>query len=570
MHTRFYQLHFFVLAVWTGLVASNCGKEILSHVEPMGEKIVLSCPYDDLPAWGFLPMEIQTETPGPRPVDWRVTVTSRELASDTIIRGGFSFRSRPGDSTRGSALVPTGETSSERKSRYSSGYVNLAAARAGGGSGTGSIGNNNLSLTHMDVTALISSKTMTAEKMANPSFTGNSFDHRLASGDWRAYCGFHSLHIRDQEWDEMMPAARSAIKQWIRLGGHLHVWGDSGKSLVEMGLPTSDFGSKTGGVSRGSLDQRPTSDVQSAVNENAAGSDWAVRASSGDAVRSWERRDPGLFAAPSAQLAAGFMLFVVVGFAILVGPLNVFVFAAARRRHRLFVTTPLISLAAGGLLVISVILSDGIGGKGVRYVWMESGPAGENTNYIVQHQRSHCGAMFATGFEIPEDAFFAPMLLAPGELAGNLGVDLEPGKVTASGPWFSSRRSQNFYLAAARPGRGRIEKSGSDERPVLTSAFDFPIDQIFWLAADGKTWWQAGALAQGSATALQPSTAAEVQKAVEAATEFAPSEYAGGLTSASSRPGYFLAIASRISAIETHKSIHWQTRGFVTGPVVTP
>ena len=396
------------------------------------------------------------------------------------------------------------------------------------------------------------------------------FHHDQAPGDWRAYCGYHHLYLTAPDWEALTPAGRTAITHWVRLGGNLHLVRTApGKSLAELGLPRPDSGQPTGAVGRGSVDD-PNGDKDLKKKPDTASDDWALRATNGKAVREWERRDAAAFALPSAKLAAGFMLVVVVVFAILVGPVNVFVLAPARRRHRLFVTTPLISLAAGGLLVISVIVSDGIGGKGLRYVWLESGPAGDNTSYLVQHQHSRCGAMLSTGFVIPEDAYFAPMMVEHRELAGNLSVEVQPGKVLAGGPWFSSRRSQHFYLAAARPGRGRIEQTGSAAQPVLTSTFAFPLGRIFWLAPDGTTWWQAAALAQGSATALQPCTEAEVQQALADATRHAPPEYGKDLATASRRPGHFLALADQLTAIETHRSIRWQTHGFVTGPVVTP
>lgn len=557
-----------VLAMWVGHAAIGCGKDILTHTEPMGEKLVLSCPFEDTPNWCFLPVEIQADNPGGEAADWRVSVSSQDYYSGMNFRSSFGFRARPGDVSRGSALVPMGGVGAGNN--YGGNYVSFEAARAGGGSGRGNLSTRSTSESDWVRTTLV---TQDASKLLGHAY-GTLFNHGQAPGDWRAYCGFHSLYISEQEWGTLMPAARTAIKHWIRLGGHLHlVSARPGKSLVEMGLPKADAGLAAGAVSRGMVDDVKTGESQddpARMSANAAQNDWALRATSGDAVREWQRRDGDSFATPSARLAAGFMLVVVVVFAVLVGPLNVFVFAAARRRHRLFITTPLISLAAGGLLVVSVILSDGIGGKGVRYVWLESAPAGDNTNYLVQHQHSRCGAMFATGFEIPEDAFFAPMVLESGELAGNLTVELEAGKVKAAGPWFSSRRSQNLYLAAARPSRGRIEQTGPAERPVLTSAFDFPIERIFWLAPDGKTWWQAGPLAQGTATALQSCTAAEVRNAVDAAAALAPPEYGRDLTTAARRPGYFLGLANGISAIETHTGIRWRTHGFVSGPVVTP
>jgi hypothetical protein len=37
-----------------------------------------------------------------------------------------------------------------------------------------------------------------------------------------------------------------------------------------------------------------------------------------------------------------------------------------------------------------------------------------------------------------------------------------------------------------------------------------------------------------------------------------------------SRPGYFVALATAIPAIQTHAGIKWQTTGIVAGPAVTP
>ena len=570
MHPRCSLTHFIVPALWTGLASIVCGASILTYTEPTGEKIELGCPFEDTPDWCFVPVEIQAQNPGRQPADWRIAVSSSDYASGMTLRSGCDFRARAGDASRGSALMPIGSLRAGRG--YGGNYVMFEATRAGGGGSRGGLSTRSSRSSSQPESER---PILVAESVGFLHFSPQThFNPVRAPGDWRAYCGYASMYLNARDWEAMTPAARTAIKHWTRLGGHLNLIGaTSGKSLTELGLPKPDAGQETGGVSRGAINAAADDKIQESGiqnNEKIVKNDWVLRALSGESVGEWSQRDVNAFAIPSAKLAAGFMLVVVLAFAILAGPINVFVLAPARRRHRLFVTTPLISLGAGGLLVVSVILSDGIGGKGVRYVWMESGPGGENTNYLVQHQHSRCGAMFSTGFEIPEDAYFAPMVLESGEFSGNLSVQLEAGKVRADGPWFPSRRSQNFYLAAARPGRGRIEQSGTAERPVLTSAFDFPIERIFWLAPDGKTWWQAAAMPQGTATALQPCTEQEVQQALAAATAQAPPEYGRDLSTAIRRPGCFLAFADKISAIETHKSIRWQTHGFVTGPALAP
>lgn len=145
---------------------------------------------------------------------------------------------------------------------------------------------------------------------------------------------------------------------------------------------------------------------------------------------------------------------------------------------------------------------------------------------------------------------------------------LEADRVVAGGSWFSSRRSQGFYLAAARP--GRIEAGGSADQPLLTSTFEFPLERLFWLAADRKTWWQAGEVPQGKGVALSPCSEGDVRAALQDATGDAPPEFQGFLKIALERPGHFVALASKPAAIETHRGIRWQTHGIVAGRVVVP
>src|SRR5690606_21574539 len=73
----------------------------------------------------------------------------------------------------------------------------------------------------------------------------------------------------------------------------------------------------------------------------------------------------------SQEFRYGLFIGVLVLFAIIVGPVNLFVFAKVGKRHRLFITTPIISLATSLLLVGLIILQDGFGGSGFRRVLME-------------------------------------------------------------------------------------------------------------------------------------------------------------------------------------------------------
>ncbi|NIP92090.1 MAG: hypothetical protein GWO24_00865, partial [Akkermansiaceae bacterium] len=78
-------------------------------------------------------------------------------------------------------------------------------------------------------------------------------------------------------------------------------------------------------------------------------------------------------------------------------------------RHRLFITTPLISLGASLLLVVLILFQDGFGGSGQRVTLMEIGP--ENTAYLSQEQIARTGVLLKTGFTTTEHGYFSPVMI---------------------------------------------------------------------------------------------------------------------------------------------------------------
>ena len=93
---------------------------------------------------------------------------------------------------------------------------------------------------------------------------------------------------------------------------------------------------------------------------------------------------------------------LLVAFAVLVGPVNFFVFAGQGRRHRLFFTTPLISLGMSALLILYIVMKDGFGGDGYRVVLREVDQQ-ENNSHLIQEQICRTGMLFSGSFELDND-----------------------------------------------------------------------------------------------------------------------------------------------------------------------
>ena len=137
--------------------------------------------------------------------------------------------------------------------------------------------------------------------------------------------------------------------------------------------------------------------------------------------------------------------------AILIGPVNLFWIAGAGRRHRLFWTTPVISLSASLLLAIFIVLQDGFGGSGARVIMMQLLPD-QKKAVIVQEQAAHTGVLLSKGFSTPDDLYLTPVDFR----SSGTGQYEQTGRAFA-GDWFSSRRVQAHRATAIMPSRAEVQ-----------------------------------------------------------------------------------------------------------------
>jgi hypothetical protein len=103
------------------------------------------------------------------------------------------------------------------------------------------------------------------------------------------------------------------------------------------------------------------------------------------------------------------LVFLVI-FGVLVGPVNLFVLAPAGKRHKLFITTPLLSIGASIVMVGLILIQDGTGGTGRRFIAINLQPD-EAAAYVTQEQISRTGVLFGTGFEMKQPVLIEPVAL---------------------------------------------------------------------------------------------------------------------------------------------------------------
>jgi hypothetical protein len=415
-----------------------------------------------------------------------------------------------------------------------------------------------------------------AKKRSGSSYGNNNFagkfDPKQLPDNWLAFSGYDSVMMTDTDWTNVPASARNAILSWVNLGGQLVVF-TTGSSATVAGLPKDPGYGTCKRVTISSdlkLDDTKTLDLVMKTNPVRA----RAIASRSDYNGSW----PLQAHFGSQAFNYGVFIAVLVVFGILVGPVNLFVFAKSGQRHRLFVTTPIISLGASLILIALIIFQDGFGGNGMRRVLMEvRADAGQNAAFLHQEQFSRTGILTGSRFNVDPACYFAPTPIAKSRWArftddhnarGSFNLQPGAGKMEGTGDWWQSRSEHGHTLTAVTPTRGRIE--AGTEANTFVSTFDFPIETLFYLD-DAKQWHRAESINTGKPFSLTPIDATMAEPALATEANAFTTRNRELLERAKNRPGHYIALTGQASGINTHPGMRWkETRTVITGPVVSP
>ncbi len=399
------------------------------------------------------------------------------------------------------------------------------------------------------------------------------FDPKQLPDNWLAFSGYDSVIMTDTDWSNLPSSGRNALLSWLRLGGQLIIYATGGADAKSLGIPSeASFGSVIfkSIASDLKLDPKPTLDLVNHTNPNGTRSA-SIKT---DFDGSWPLQ--GYFGSQTFQY--GLFIAVLIVFAVVVGPINLFVFAKSGQRHKLFITTPLISLIASLILIALIIIQDGFGGSGMRRVLMEVRPDGDqNAAYLHQEQFCRTGVLTGSRFKITEPSVFSPLPIAASRWArftnssdtrGSFNLQPSDGKLNASGDWFQSRSEHGHLLSAVVSTRGRIERTS--EAHALLSTFDFPIETLFFLDNDGQ-WYRADGITTGKRFSTTPVDLSMVQPSIQKEISGFASRNGKMLQRSWKRPGCYVAVTNAAPGIATHPGIRWkETRTIITGPVLTP
>lgn len=405
--------------------------------------------------------------------------------------------------------------------------------------------------------------------------------------DWLGYSGFDYLMFSHTDWAKLRPGVRRAVEQWIRLGGELHLYAPKETTDAALGIPGGEGNLKRpvghGRVARFEWDGKELPDATTVGRYWSAERRLADLQEGRTSIAKGSNYWPLVEAIGERSFASWQVVLFLVVFGILVGPVNLFVLAPSGRRHRLFVTTPLLSLGASALMVGVILLQDGTGGMGARFVAIEVQP-GEAAGYVTQEQVSRTGVLLSGAFEMKQTALVEPVCMAvrpwvklhSGQNAQKVALTQEG--LLRSGSHFQSRAEQGQILRAAVSTRARIEKkagSAPNTPPTLISSLGFSVSQLFYIDESGEAWKSSAALASGSEATLAKCDIKELRAAWDAAVEPASPQLrkALKLQTATLQRGHFFAVAAEAPGftLATLSAIDWDAdRVALFGHVATP
>ncbi len=378
----------------------------------------------------------------------------------------------------------------------------------------------------------------------------------FAPADRRAYDGFATLWFYGTEWAALEPAAQSAIREWVALGGNLHLVSESADESVE----SLGFG-EIRRIARGGDEK--------AFNKRVAE---RLRSSQTAAMKMSEGEQNLIGAFASALESRPVLLIVLLlAFGLIVGPLNLFVFAKPPHRHRLLWTTPLIAVVSALLMMVFILLADGTGGAGRRFGLGVLVPE-QKRIALWQQQVSRSGLLLGSDFDFEPTAQLVPIRDNSAGTSGD-ACDYEKTPAGWGGEWFTSRAVQAHAVLDTVASRGgvRVVYPENGRPGSVVSSLDAPLASVLVIAPDGSAY-TASNLIPGVARPLVAADKAKASAEWSASLKDAGDSLRSAASTFSGRPGRFYASVAKPDALlrPTLDSIRWTGDVLLlTGPLET-
>ncbi|MGF1485197.1 MAG: hypothetical protein ACFBZ8_12635 [Opitutales bacterium] len=357
--------------------------------------------------------------------------------------------------------------------------------------------------------------------------------------DWRAYAGFTHILLTRAEWEDQRPGARAALLEWVAAGGILHLLAPPGETSALAGLQAGPTGTSEPRVLRRGLGQVKifNGEVQAAydrckqlttpaVSNHFEENFFNVRPSLEQPSLPMRLEhnnlpEPLLERIQTIDTSSALIIVVAIAFAVAVGPINLFVLCSGRRRHRIFVYTPVFSIGAGVIVVMAILLGDGTGGSGHRATLVVE-VDGANQLVVLREQASRTGLLFNNGFELPPGVMILPV-----HGGGETFYEDPRSERTYhqegndfNGDWFANRSVQAMTMLGTLPSRADLRivgggLPGGGNELQIESSINARCHEVYVRHQATGRQWRAENVGPGTTVRAQPITAAQFTAFIE-------------------------------------------------------
>jgi hypothetical protein len=387
-------------------------------------------------------------------------------------------------------------------------------------------------------------------KGSTRSLCGTSLDAAFLPGSWQAYAGMGTMWMLEAEWAGLPALQRGAIEEWVATGGRL---------FLLRGVQSPDYKREIRNHGLGSichLALEPSGALRPSLvfEEITKDADNRHRRISGQYEGKWDLKE----AVGKQELNAAFVILFMLVFAVLAGPVNLFVFAKGRRRHFLFWTTPVLSVVASILLLGVILVQDGTGGKGVRRQLAVLLPE-VRQEVVIQEQISKTGLLLDRRFTSAGPWWIQPLDLRNNG-SSNFNASYQQDGLRRSGDFFRNRSVQGQLLVDVRPSRARLEFLQEGGVPKVVNGLSGEIETLWLRDAKGGVW-TAEAVGSGEKKELKAAESFEMQEFREKEMDRTVGwqRYAWGRLPQDD-PGVFFALmkTGSLGMMETLSDIRWE------------
>ena len=342
---------------------------------------------------------------------------------------------------------------------------------------------------------------------------GSKFDPTMLPQEWFGYLGIARIMMTEDAWNRLPASTQHPIGDWITFGGQLHLFRTAEVvTEAEYGSPLSSeiqglgkieifpwdgkeisleyipklYADKFSGYSTRGQHRGPTAPLEPYPAQSMFKDKWPLATSLS-----------AKFITKINQLIVfGFLFLYAVGS----GPVLLRVLSQQRQRLKLFVFTPLISLASCLVLVAWYHLSAGYGTIGKRKIAVLLDSQAKKA-YVMQEQVTKSAILLGSDFSLSSNSFIHTIPIKDREQkVTKADLDYYIDGTTYRGDWFRSQHVVGHYLMQIQNTRAALEVHYLENKtPQVSSRIRGVLKDVFIRDEEG-TYWYASNVREGSPT----------------------------------------------------------------------